>query len=201
MAEGPIDFWFTMGSTYSYLSVMRLADVERSTGVSFRWRPFHLLLILQEMKHVPFADKPAKCALYVARHRTARGDVRPCRQVSGALSGQTIGDGQSCRHRRHARRMGRRLRARRLSALVSGRARRPAASPICPQACAISGKIRAAFSRSRIQPKATIACWPKPTPPEQLGIFGSPTFAVGARNVLGRRSSRRRDQLVSPRRK
>ncbi len=60
MAEGQIDFWFTMGSTYSYLSVMRLADVERSTGASFRWRPFHLLLILQEMKHVPFADKPAK---------------------------------------------------------------------------------------------------------------------------------------------
>jgi 2-hydroxychromene-2-carboxylate isomerase len=60
MAEGPIDFWFTMGSTYSYLSVMRLAEVERSTGVTFRWRPFHLLLILQEMKHIPFADKPAK---------------------------------------------------------------------------------------------------------------------------------------------
>jgi 2-hydroxychromene-2-carboxylate isomerase len=57
-----IDFWFTMGSTYSYLSVMRLADVERSAGVSFRWRPFHLLVILQEMKHVPFADKPTKAA-------------------------------------------------------------------------------------------------------------------------------------------
>jgi len=60
MAEGPIDFWFTMGSTYSYLSVMRLADVERAHDVAFRWRPFHLLLILNEMKHVPFADKPAK---------------------------------------------------------------------------------------------------------------------------------------------
>jgi 2-hydroxychromene-2-carboxylate isomerase len=61
VAQGSIDFWFTMGSTYSYLSVMRLADVERKTGIAFRWRPFHLLLILQEMKHVPFADKPAKC--------------------------------------------------------------------------------------------------------------------------------------------
>ena len=61
MAKGPIDFWFTMGSTYTYLSVMRLADLERSSGISFHWRPFHLLLILQEMKHVPFADKPAKC--------------------------------------------------------------------------------------------------------------------------------------------
>jgi 2-hydroxychromene-2-carboxylate isomerase len=62
MAQGPIDFWFTMGSTYSYLSVMRLGEVERSSGISFRWRPFHLLIILQEMKHIPFADKPAKSA-------------------------------------------------------------------------------------------------------------------------------------------
>ncbi|MEH2541672.1 MULTISPECIES: 2-hydroxychromene-2-carboxylate isomerase [unclassified Bradyrhizobium] len=60
MSPSRIDFWFTMGSTYSYLSVLRLPDVERSTGISFRWRPFHLLVILQDMKHVPFADKPAK---------------------------------------------------------------------------------------------------------------------------------------------
>jgi 2-hydroxychromene-2-carboxylate isomerase len=62
MAEDPIDFWFTMGSTYSYLSVMRIGELEQSTGIRFRWRPFHLLVILQEMQHVPFADKPAKCA-------------------------------------------------------------------------------------------------------------------------------------------
>lgn len=60
MAAAQIDFWFTMGSTYSFLSVMRLAELERSTGITFRWRPFHLLVILQEMKHVPFADKPTK---------------------------------------------------------------------------------------------------------------------------------------------
>lgn len=57
-----IDFWFTMGSTYSYLSVMRLPEVEKSSDIRFRWRPFHLLVILQEMKHVPFADKPIKSA-------------------------------------------------------------------------------------------------------------------------------------------
>ena len=62
MSGTQIDFWFTMGSTYSFLSVMRLATLEQSTGISFRWRPFHLLIILQEMKHVPFADKPAKSA-------------------------------------------------------------------------------------------------------------------------------------------
>ena len=62
MSDIQIDFWFTMGSTYSFLSVMRLAELERSTGTSFRWRPFHLLSILQEMKHIPFADKPTKSA-------------------------------------------------------------------------------------------------------------------------------------------
>ena len=62
MSGTQIDFWFTMGSTYSFLSVMRLATLEQSTGISFRWRPFHLLIILREMKHVPFADKPAKSA-------------------------------------------------------------------------------------------------------------------------------------------
>ncbi len=61
-----IDFWFTMGSTYTYLTVMRLPEVERTSGIRFRWRPFHLLTILQEMKHVPFADKPAK-ATYMWR--------------------------------------------------------------------------------------------------------------------------------------
>jgi 2-hydroxychromene-2-carboxylate isomerase len=62
MSTDPIDFWFSMGSTYSYLSVMRLEELERASGIRFRWRPFHLLVILQEMNHVPFADKPAKAA-------------------------------------------------------------------------------------------------------------------------------------------
>ena len=62
MPAGPIDFWFTMGSTYSYLSVMRLVELERATGIKFKWRPFHLLAILQDLNHVPFADKPQKSA-------------------------------------------------------------------------------------------------------------------------------------------
>src|SRR5690348_17709932 len=61
-AAKPIEFWFTMGSTYTYLTVMRLPKLEKASGIPFRWRPFHLLTILQEMKHVPFADKPAKAA-------------------------------------------------------------------------------------------------------------------------------------------
>lgn len=69
-----IDFWFTMGSTYSYLTVMRLPDVQRESGIEFNWRPFHLLIILQEMKHVPFADKPAK-ARYMWRDIERRAEM------------------------------------------------------------------------------------------------------------------------------
>jgi len=57
-----IDFWFTVGSTYTYLSVMRLAEVERATGIAFRWRPFSVRQIMIEMNNVPFRTKPVKAA-------------------------------------------------------------------------------------------------------------------------------------------
>jgi 2-hydroxychromene-2-carboxylate isomerase len=37
MDHRQVDFWFTMGSTYSYLTVMRLAEAERGSGICFRW--------------------------------------------------------------------------------------------------------------------------------------------------------------------
>ena len=121
MAEGPIDFWFTMGSTYSYLSVMRLAGVERATGITFRWRPFHLLLILQEMKHIPFADKPAK-SRYMWRDIERRAAMHglPAKLPAPYPAKQSV-HGQSRRHCRYARRLGCRLCARGVPAMVPGR--------------------------------------------------------------------------------
>ncbi|WP_419904103.1 2-hydroxychromene-2-carboxylate isomerase [Kiloniella sp.] len=55
-----IDFWFSIGSTYSYLSVMRLANLKKDTGVSFNWRPFSVRAIMMEMDNIPFAEKPIK---------------------------------------------------------------------------------------------------------------------------------------------
>jgi len=59
---GEIDFWFSIGSTYTYLTVWRLCCVEANKGVRFRWRPFSLRSIIQEMDNVPFATKPIKLA-------------------------------------------------------------------------------------------------------------------------------------------
>jgi 2-hydroxychromene-2-carboxylate isomerase len=61
-ANNTIDFWFTVGSTYTYLSVSRLHKVETASGTRFRWRPFNARAIMQEMDNVPFATKPIKLA-------------------------------------------------------------------------------------------------------------------------------------------
>jgi 2-hydroxychromene-2-carboxylate isomerase len=63
--EGPvksIDFWFSIGSTYSYLTIMRLSEVEKSTGIEFVWRPFSIRTIMAEMDNQPFLTKPVKAA-------------------------------------------------------------------------------------------------------------------------------------------
>jgi len=57
-----IDFWVSIGSTYSYLSVTRLKSVEASRGVAFRWRPFSVRAIMTEQDNIPFAGKPVKLA-------------------------------------------------------------------------------------------------------------------------------------------
>ncbi len=57
-----IDFWVSIGSTYSYLSVMRLEAVERASGVAFRWRPFSVRAIMTEQNNIPFVGKPVKMA-------------------------------------------------------------------------------------------------------------------------------------------
>jgi len=56
----PIQFWFSIGSTYSYLTVMRLDAIERRYGVSFDWHPFSVRALMREMNNVPFVGKPAK---------------------------------------------------------------------------------------------------------------------------------------------
>ena len=34
MAKQPIDFWFSIGSMYAYLSVMRLPELAKRTGTA-----------------------------------------------------------------------------------------------------------------------------------------------------------------------
>jgi len=49
-----IEFWFSIGSTYTYLSVTRILDVEKKHQVKFCWKPFSVRKIMKEMDNVPF---------------------------------------------------------------------------------------------------------------------------------------------------
>lgn len=48
-----IQFWYSIGSTYTYLSVMRLAEIAAREGVNFVWRPFSVRAIMREMDNLP----------------------------------------------------------------------------------------------------------------------------------------------------
>jgi len=58
----PIDFWYSIGSTYTYLTVMRLPDYARENNVRFNWRPFNVRSLMIEQKNIPFSGKPEKTA-------------------------------------------------------------------------------------------------------------------------------------------
>src|SRR4051794_26208304 len=67
----PIDFWFSIGSMYTFLTVMRIDRVEDTSDVRFVWRPFSVKAIMIEMVNRPMS-KPKKLA-YMWRdlHRRA----------------------------------------------------------------------------------------------------------------------------------
>ena len=67
----PIEFYFSIGSLFTFLTVMRMDRVEDTTDIRFVWRPFRVRTIMQEMNNLP-AAQPIKLA-YAFRdvHRRA----------------------------------------------------------------------------------------------------------------------------------
>jgi 2-hydroxychromene-2-carboxylate isomerase len=60
MREPTIDLWFTMGSTYTYLTMARLDGVAARHGVRFQLRPFRTVGALTGATQPPFAEGSAK---------------------------------------------------------------------------------------------------------------------------------------------
>lgn len=55
-----IEFFFFVGSTYSYLSVSRAQALAERAGVALAWRPFSVRTLMREQNNSPFAGKPVK---------------------------------------------------------------------------------------------------------------------------------------------
>ena len=69
-----IDFYFSIGSTYTYLSVTRIFDVEKKHNVKFNWKPFSVRIIMNEMNNHPFPDDKKNKVDYMWRDIERRAE-------------------------------------------------------------------------------------------------------------------------------
>src|SRR5512145_1644026 len=60
LMQPTLDFFFFIGSTYTYLAVNRVEALARREGVALRWRPFNVRAIMIEQNNRPFVGKPVK---------------------------------------------------------------------------------------------------------------------------------------------
>ena len=69
-----IDFYFSIGSTYTYLSVTRIIDVEKKHQVKFNWLPFSVRSIMKEMNNIPFPKEKMNKVNYMWRDIERRAE-------------------------------------------------------------------------------------------------------------------------------
>jgi len=58
----PIEFWFSIASRYTYLTVGLMADIVERTEIEIRCNPFNVRSIMIEQNNIPFRTKPVKLA-------------------------------------------------------------------------------------------------------------------------------------------
>lgn len=173
----PIDFWFSIGSTYSYLTVMRIDTVAEQAGARIRWRPFDVRHMMKAQKNVPFADKPAKLAYMwrdIERRQARQGlagrfpapypiyDLARANRV--ALVGLREGWGKD--YIREAYR------------LWFEDHEMPGSDPNLPDALTAAGADVAAALEAADSPDTRAALAAATDEAQALGLFGAPSFVV-----------------------
>ena len=71
---GNIDFFFSIGSTYTYLSVTRIPEIEKKNQVKFNWKPFSVREIMKEMNNIPFPKNKKNKVDYMWRDIQRRSE-------------------------------------------------------------------------------------------------------------------------------
>ncbi len=69
-----IDFYFSIGSTYTYLSVTRILDVQIEHKIKFNWKPFSVRAIMKEMNNIPFPKDKMNKVNYMWRDIERRAE-------------------------------------------------------------------------------------------------------------------------------
>ncbi len=180
----PVDFWVSIGSTYSWLSVMRLPDTARAARAEVRWRPFDVRRIMLMQNNIPFRDKPVKAA-YMWRDIERRAqryglsarlpapyplaELTFANQV--ALVGCAEGWGQD--YIRDAYR------------LWFGEGQEPGQEPALSQAIIGAGQDPARVLDMARSPETAARLEAETDRAMALGVFGAPSFVVGSEVFWG----------------
>ncbi len=178
MSPAPLQFWFGLGSTYTYLSVMRIEAAARLAGVQVEWKPFKVASVMKRRGAPagPFLERPEKLAYMwrdlarrAARHGLAFAGPQPYPVDSRSADSVCMlaaMEGWCAPYSRELLRMH----------FVHGRT------------IGVPGNLEAALSAIGMPPAATIARAGVPAITDALdanteqamraGLFGSPSFIV-----------------------
>jgi 2-hydroxychromene-2-carboxylate isomerase len=186
MATASIDYWFTMGSTYNYLTAMRIDAVAQAAGVAVRWRPFRHVGALTGATQLPFLEGTAKMRYMwrdIERRAAARGlplrlpVTYPCPSSARAnavmLIGAREGWGPAYARAAYPLWFGQGI-------ANGGEENLRAALAACGQGAEADRIIALADS-----PETLAALEAETDEARSLGVFGAPTFAVGGELFWG----------------
>jgi 2-hydroxychromene-2-carboxylate isomerase len=178
MRSPSIEFWFGYGSTYTYLSALRIEPLLRGANINLVWRPFNLTTLMRDkgFPRGPFAERPDKLAyMWRDMERRAERFNLPYRRPSvyPVDSQRTVRVGILASHEGWCADFTRKV------LTMNFAEGRPIGSP---------GQLEKALSELGRDPEATIrqahsedierALASQTTLASELGVFGSPTFIV-----------------------
>ncbi|MEC7805770.1 MAG: DsbA family protein [Pseudomonadota bacterium] len=70
-----LEFWFSIGSTYTALTVMRMNEIERLHNITLRLMPFSVRRVMLDMDNVPFPASKASKVTYMWRDIERRAAI------------------------------------------------------------------------------------------------------------------------------
>lgn len=179
-----LDFWYSIGSTYSFLTVMRIDALAAAHGVDITWRPFNVRSIMVEQNNIPFRDKPVKTA-YMWRdlqRRAARLGLAPMLPAPYPLRALELANQVAV--------LGRREGWARDYTIAAYRGWFYDGHPAGSEPNLSDSIARAGQDPERVIPEArgpaiTAALAAATRKADQAGIFGSPSFVAGSELFWG----------------
>jgi 2-hydroxychromene-2-carboxylate isomerase len=183
-----VDFYYGIGSRYSYLASTQIASLEAATGCSVVWRPLDSVRLLAERGRSPFEGEP-RSGQYEWSYRET--DARrwavlygvPFVEPRGRLALDPELLALACTA---AARLGRvQAFSRELFAAVFGGAASAVDAAECGRRARACGLDAAEFERALASPETPQQLEATLRAARQAGVFGVPSFVVGGELFWG----------------